>query len=521
MKMVVHEGQSMQTPLSQVKVSENPILVLPCGHALTMSNLDNHMSMSDFYEGCKDKTTNTITFVTTKPRPNNQVSVVDCPSCHVPIVGIRRYGRRINYTQVALCLKKFEMVETPALCKAETTFCKNQGIRDMIPLLLDSISGLVFNSTQEVIQKNLQAMWQLFSGASSSSGSSATSSQQDEKSTAKSRRGLGSVASDGSVFPNSDIGSLFLYDIPKEQEQIWLKLIAPALQALKAFREVHRQAVDTSIRRLFEASAAHLYNFKTKSKVDDSNSDQDVKRMMEDCARECGLPPDGHAGSSFVRSIQGQCDVLLVVLHAAMQVLEKISLKVYPDHPSVSGWSRYVEDLLQCSVALIRILRNAAAKGKYYRLEMHARISLLDIYLKGMQWLGHRPFDHRNVLRRLHREAAVQDLLVLFKRTLQEMQDGDQTNLRNERIRRTLLLEAGMETARKIALGELKYKPASEEGNSESFPPKQIGTHKAGRWQRCPNGHWYIKTPDWWASLQGSNCPDCDTPVSASMHQLE
>ncbi|KAG9321050.1 hypothetical protein KVV02_000380 [Mortierella alpina] len=490
-----------------------PILVLPCGHALTKSTLDSHMRMWEYYERVKNMTS--IIYAKTRPLPKSQVSVVGCPSCQVPIVGIRRYGRRIKSTQVALNLKKFETVQATAIDKAEAIFSRNKGIQEMIPLILDGISGLVFTSTQEVIQKNLQAMWQMISGASSSSGSSASSSQQDEDFTAKSGRVLGSFASDDDIFPNSDIGSLFLYDIPDEQEQIWIKLIAPAMRALKAYHEVHRQAIETPNRRLFES----CYDFKTKSSVVNSNSVKDVKLMMECCASECGLPPDGHAGSSFVQSIQGRCDVLLLVLHTAMQVFEKICLKVYHDHPSVSGWSRFIEDLLQCCVVHSRILRDAAANGKYYRLEMHAKMSLLDIYLKRMQWLGHRPFDRRNILRKLSREAAVHNTLVQFQRVLQDIQAGDQIDLWIECLPEIGLLDASMEMACKVALGELKYKPASEEVRSEIFRLKQIEFHDVGRRRRCPNGHWYT-VGNWWMSLQESTCPDCGTCSSSSIYQL-
>ncbi|KAF9952377.1 hypothetical protein BGZ72_006327 [Mortierella alpina] len=517
--MVVHETRFMQISLSEANVSEDPILVLPCGHALTMSTLDDQMGMWDYYDGTKDATTGNNTFVRTKPLPSGQVSMVGCPSCRAPIVGIRRYGRRIKYAQVTRCLKKFEMAQATAIYKAGTAFTENQGIREMIPLIVDGISGLVFTSTQEIIQKNLQAMWQMFSGSTPSSGPSASIPQRDEDVTAKSSTKLGSSASDGDFFPNSDIGSLFLYGIPTEQEHIWMKLTEPALRALKAFQEIHRQANESPHRRLYEASAAHLYDFKTRTFVVDSRSVEDVKHMMEECARECGLPPDGHAGPSFVQSIQGRTDVLLLVLQTAMQVFESICLKVYQDHPSVSGWSKFIEDLLQCSVVHSRILRDTVAKGKYHRLEIHAKMSLLNIYLKRMQWLGHRPFDKRNILRKLNRDAAVHDSLTPFKRILQEIQESSQNDLWKECLPKARRLEAWMETACKIALGELKYRPSSAEGEPEFFRPKQIPSDKAGRWHRCPNGHSYMIV-NWWVSLQDSTCPDCDARLNDSMHQL-
>ncbi|KAF9380811.1 hypothetical protein CPC16_010140 [Podila verticillata] len=188
---------------------------------------------------------------------------------------------------------------------------------------------------------------------------------------------------------------------------------------------------------------------------------------MEERALECGLQSNGQASSSFVLSIQGRANVLLLVLHAAMQVLKKISLKVHHDHPSVSGWSRFVEDLLQCCVIHCRIQRDTANKGKYPRLEMYAKMNLLDVYVKRMQWLGCHPFDPRNTLQKMNREVVVQNALATFKKTLQEVRENDQINLWHETLHETLHeahhLEARMETARCIALGELNKPPFEEE----------------------------------------------------------
>ncbi|KFH68964.1 hypothetical protein MVEG_05766 [Podila verticillata NRRL 6337] len=146
-----------------------------------------------------------------------------------------------------------------------------------------------------------------------------------------------------------------------------------------------------------------------------------------------------------------------------MQVLKKISLKVHHDHPSVSGWSRFVEDLLQCCVIHCRIQRDTANKGKYPRLEMYAKMNLLDVYVKRMQWLGCHPFDPRNTLQKMNREVVVQNALATFKKTLQEVRENDQINFWHETLHEAHHLEARMETARCIALGELNKPPFEEE----------------------------------------------------------
>lgn len=116
-----------------------------------------------------------------------------------------------------------------------------------------------------------------------------------------------------------------------------------------------------------------------------------------------------------------------------------ISLKVHHDHPSVSGWSRFVEDLLQCCVIHCCIQCKAASRGQYPWLKTYAKMNLLDIYLKCMQWLGHHPFDLHNILQKMNREAVVQIVLATFKRTLQEIQENDQINLWCKYLPRTAI----------------------------------------------------------------------------------
>ncbi|KAF9105258.1 hypothetical protein BGX27_009708 [Mortierella sp. AM989] len=499
---------SKKTPLSKADVSEDPILVLSCGHALSMSYLDSYMRMRDYYVGETNMTTGITIFVRTKPLSSMQVSMIGCPSCHSPIVGLRRYGRCIKYIQLVVHLKKFEFSQMIGISRAETTFSNSLSTTQMtLPTYLVRISDLVNTSAQEIIQKSLQSIWHMFSSSTSSSDPS-NSSKQDEDMTTKSRMMLGSFGSDYEFLLNINISSLFyLYDIPGEQGQIWLSVIAPALSALKAFNKVHKQAVKSPIHQLFETA-----NVKINSSVVNSGTSKDIPRLMEEYARECGLPPDSQAGSSFVRSIQGQVNVLLLVLHVTMQVLEKISPKVYHDHPSLSGWSKFVEDLLQCCIAHSRTLCDAAIKGKYLRLEMYTKMNLLDVYLKRMQLLGHRPFDKNNTIQKQKRKDAVHDALTLFNKTFEEIGESDQIDLWMYSLPKTNHLKSQMEIAHKIALGEIK-KPPSKEAQLEIFRTKHTEFGRTGYWYRCPKGHSYVIANSR-EVLQELICPDCGTHIS-------
>ncbi|OAQ22438.1 hypothetical protein K457DRAFT_84858, partial [Linnemannia elongata AG-77] len=131
----------MQVPLSDVDVNEDPLLVLPCGHALVMSSLDGLMEMNDYYEEDINVLTGEVSFVKTKSLPNSEVPMIGCPSCRAPIVRLVRYGRRIKYSQLVMRLKKFEMLQSAAVTEAEKMFTAAQdAVHKNLPAFLDKIS---------------------------------------------------------------------------------------------------------------------------------------------------------------------------------------------------------------------------------------------------------------------------------------------------------------------------------------------------------------------------------------------
>ncbi|KAF9139293.1 hypothetical protein BGX30_008146 [Mortierella sp. GBA39] len=453
----------MQVPLSDIDVNEDPLLVLPCGHALVMSSLDGLMEMNDYYEEDINPLTGEVAFVMTKSLPNSEVPMIGCPSCRAPIASLVRYGRRIKYSQLVMRLKKFEMLQSAAVTEAEKKFTAAQdAVHKNLPAFLDKISKIKSPNVSRPSNKSKNV-----------------------------RRGLGHFEVDGTLFPNTDVITLFRsYDITPRQERAWKELIQPALDALKTFNEIREQATVSPPRRLFEASVAHLYRFKSQVFYVDSAENgyqtllwtpEESQRVTDECCRECGLSPDHQAGSSFVQAIQGRSNVLLLVLHAALQALEK-------GGGIGSGWYWFVEGLLLCCVVHAGIQRDAAIKGHYPRIEMCAKMNLLDVLYKRLKWIGRRPFDKSSPEQQQTRQKTVDEVLEQFMTTLKEIEDSDQVGLRNMWLPKARELESSMVAAVKIALCQLDQ-PLTQAEKFEVFRAMQIELHGAGHFFRCPNGH--------------------------------
>jgi len=78
-----------------------PIIVLPCEHAYTISTLDGIMEMDKFYSKNKNDK-----WVEAKPLEQEMVGIANCPECRKPVVNVFRYSRRTNQAILGVCQLK-------------------------------------------------------------------------------------------------------------------------------------------------------------------------------------------------------------------------------------------------------------------------------------------------------------------------------------------------------------------------------------------------------------------------------
>ncbi|OJD33889.1 nf-x1 finger and helicase domain protein [Diplodia corticola] len=87
----------------EVDLDEDPCLFPPCGHIMTMANMDGHMDMHKHYVTAPDGA-----FVGLKPAPpfsNDELKA--CPTCRGPLRNISRYGRIVRRALLDESTKKF------------------------------------------------------------------------------------------------------------------------------------------------------------------------------------------------------------------------------------------------------------------------------------------------------------------------------------------------------------------------------------------------------------------------------
>lgn len=83
--------------------SEEPIVVLACGHAFAISSVDRLARLQDVYDEGR---------AIMLP---SQLPVPCCSDCRQPIAGARRYSRVVNHARVLLAQRKYALQQGGAL----------------------------------------------------------------------------------------------------------------------------------------------------------------------------------------------------------------------------------------------------------------------------------------------------------------------------------------------------------------------------------------------------------------------
>jgi hypothetical protein len=102
----------VQTTLAELDLDEPgcELLLLRCGHALTRETLDGICKLRQFYE-YDDKTQRWVRALPLDSIDPKEVgtSMPACPLCRAPIVGIRRYGRVLNWFTLVVIQRKWQI----------------------------------------------------------------------------------------------------------------------------------------------------------------------------------------------------------------------------------------------------------------------------------------------------------------------------------------------------------------------------------------------------------------------------
>ncbi|KAF9322712.1 hypothetical protein BG006_002123 [Podila minutissima] len=459
--------------LGDTDVNVNPILVLSCGHALTMATLDDMMEMGNYYESEIDPETEETNYNAKKSLPSEEVKLISCPSCHRPIMKLFRYGRRIKDAQLSMSLKKHQILQ-------ETTMAD-------ITIQFDIVRGQIEIGHINFVPALSKAVYFCIDPPPPET------------------RKLGKFALESDGFPSSAFWTISeTYNIPHEHRVSWFKHIQPVGVVVKRLNEITAKAAMSPTKKVYEAAVLSFHRFKESHLVigiDPEKAKQDAaSTAIQEYIRNCGLPPDGNGGSSYVESLAEKTNALLLVLSEATAVLESVG--------PLSGWYWFVQDLRNCCCLYNNITMEAALKGRFDRRVAYSRVTLLEILCGHVHWMGLRrlPTDKADKQAHLRR---VDNLMERFTEEVKELKVCCPLGIEHECLDRVGKIEKRMVIAVKMARGELNQ--ALTKGlKLEVFRAVSAALH--GNWYRCPNGHTYVIDGGGMA-MQESRCPECGAAI--------
>lgn len=94
----------MSSTFEEVNLDEDPCIIPPCGHILTLESMDGHMSMSDFYAFNSE---GSIIDVKNSAEPFSASEMKSCPTCRGPLRNLNRYSRIVRRALIDESTKKF------------------------------------------------------------------------------------------------------------------------------------------------------------------------------------------------------------------------------------------------------------------------------------------------------------------------------------------------------------------------------------------------------------------------------
>jgi hypothetical protein len=94
----------MSSTYEELDLDENPCIIPPCGHILTLESMDGHMSMSDFYTMDAE---GSIVGLKNSAEPFSSCGMKSCPTCRGPLRSLNRYSRIVRRALIDEATKKF------------------------------------------------------------------------------------------------------------------------------------------------------------------------------------------------------------------------------------------------------------------------------------------------------------------------------------------------------------------------------------------------------------------------------
>ena len=374
--------------LNEVDADRDPLMVPPCGHALTLSTLDDLMDLGSYYQEQKNESSGSVSYVGLKELPSGPSGEVICSECAQPIGALfLRYGRSIKHTQLLHLMERFhkkQMADNNQRC-----------------------AGLI-----ESFARAKDSLWQSLSKAKASPRPVSTRSI-DRRVTVQ----------DGVLI--GDLGEIAsLYHIPWRHQSIWKEAIKPAEDALAFFvqslleRSPIMDLTALLVRKLSPlGQGSHGSKRKNTPALSSqsphfSPSDEELSQAIRTLGLEDAFRTDEDvtlydAGSSSL--------ILSGIFRLAVEAMHAAGVE--------SGWYWFIGDLIDCcQLYNLQYKKMALDCGDTSTASIAGKLVLEGSFRK-VHWLAERPLSGTGSTKEYMK--ALQELEQVFRAELSEQRCDD------------------------------------------------------------------------------------------------
>ncbi|KAG0279756.1 hypothetical protein BGZ95_000288 [Linnemannia exigua] len=384
---------------AKVDVDNDPILVPPCGHPLTVSTLDGLIHLGDYYQKQSDESSGVETYIAIKDLNTGPRQQVDCSVCSEPIgASFFRYGRPIKHSQLLSLMQEFR----------KTHFKK---------LTIDDR-----NRCMEIVESLVSAKEDLVTALGNTKVVRCRDPPQSNGRRVK--------IQDGVLV--GDLGDLAsLYQIPWKHQTAWIAAVTPVKDMLELLgqsliertplKEVstllaiqsHSLGASVPWRRSFLSS-------QNTRELSSSPTKEEMAPSIRILGLESMLGPDGQL--IYQRQL-GDCGLVSFLLKNVYSLANAVMKEVGAE----SGWFWFVGDLLECcNVFHLRFKTIAHQHAQTYGTNVDKVPTVEKLVLAGFRtklvWLSARPLGGKRTNEEF--QKAVREIEGAFLAELSEQRGG-------------------------------------------------------------------------------------------------
>ncbi|KAF9780977.1 hypothetical protein BJ322DRAFT_1011491 [Thelephora terrestris] len=486
-------------------VSEK-LITLECGHIFTVKTLDDHCSMSEYY----DVDPMTGRYLGMKSPPTDYQTPPACPTCRGPITSPRysRVTKRAN----------LDILE--------------QNVASSMSRLLEG-----YRPSLEAIATSLQT---LETAAKGIGYEDEFASEDDFLQICEKRKTL--FGKSNEPLPIKMLRGLEMFHgFPQKEAEQWIKitkeitLVYGAVTRITSMRSAHVKAYEAAMSTLLELEMKAI-----ALDPSEANGQAQHKAAFAAVNAKIGQPPRKADRKYHVEAFILSIELRLVLAQVASARISR--LQITSDEPDRSRhrqiWITFVRFLYDscikdCAKAVslarscsslrqeVRInivnLRCTFEKLRFDTLEEHLKIQLLDEDVGEQTWTRERLGD-----RVAQQEAEARGALLQARaRYLQHLPVNSQEEMGKEvtwfeencTTRAEKILDAYKDLQKQVIGARVSYQFASLQEKQDIVKTFVFG--HAGHFDNCENGHTFIIT-ECDGATQAPRCPECRAPVGGS-----